>query len=131
MLRAARQRSTKLVQEFEVPESWGALIEIDEDGEFFGRYRGRDTDKRWEPARQVFLFVDEHVAPCWMRWYSRLDQEMSQVTIGSYVAIYRSEDESFTTKGGEERTVYTFAVVSEPCSDPLPDEDQGADEVGF
>jgi hypothetical protein len=133
MIRRAKERAQELAEEFEIPDSWGELLEIDELGEFFGRFRGRDVDRRWDPAREVFLFVDEQRAPCWMRWYYRLDQELAEVAVGDLVAIYRGADESFTTKGGEERTAYTFAVVSEPSPDPLPEEGDAApdDELGF
>jgi hypothetical protein len=139
MLLAAKQRVAELGEGFEIPPHWGELLELDEDGgEFFGRYLGKDVDKSKDPAREVFLFLDEDGERCWSRYYFRLGQEMAEVGIGDLVAIYRGADEAFTTKSGEERTAYTFAVVSRPCADPLPDDEptepvsqSPEDEFGF
>lgn len=136
MLQAAKQRAGELDEGFEMPAHWGELLELEEDGgEFFGRYLGKDVDKSKDPAREVFLFVDEDSVRRWSRYYFRLGQEMADVGIGDLVAIYRGEDVPFTTKSGEERTTYTFAVVSEPCPDPLPEDEPVAqspgDEFGF
>ena len=138
MLEAAKQRASELDEEFETPAHWGRLLELDEDGgEFFGRYLGKDTDKSKDPAREVFLFLGEDGERCWSRYYYGLGQEMADVGIGDEVAIYRGEDVAFT-KGGEERTKYTFAVASQPCADPLPDDEPAEpagqtvdDELGF
>jgi hypothetical protein len=136
MLQAAKQRAGELDEGFEIPAHWGELLELDEDGgEFFGRYLGKDVDKSKDPPREVFLFLDENGERCWSRYYFRLGQEMADVGIGDLVAIYRGADVPFTTKSGEERTTYRFAVVSQPCADPLPGDDPAEqspeDEFGF
>jgi hypothetical protein len=117
LIERARERSEGSV----APEDWGELLELDEDGgSFVGRYVGEAIDERWEPARTVYLFIDEQDAPCYMPARFRLEQEMARVSSGETVAIYRGPDAE--TRTGN--TVHTYGVESEPASTPAqPTED--------
>jgi hypothetical protein len=103
-----------------VPEEWGEVLELEENGgTFIGRYVSTALDERWDPPRTVYLFLDEEGAPCYMPRRYRLETEMSRVERGASVAIYRGPD--VETKSGN--TVYTYGVESEPSAEPLPAED--------
>jgi hypothetical protein len=118
LIARARERSEGSV----APEDWGELLELDEDGgSFVGRYVGEAVDDRWEPARTVYLFIDERDAPCYMPARFRLEQEMARVTPGETVAIYRGPDAE--TKTGN--TVHTYGVESEPTSETAAAEGDG------
>jgi hypothetical protein len=112
---AARERA----QGSAVPEHWGKLLEIPEDGDFVGRYVAETSDERWDPPRPVFLLVDADGGRCWIPGRYRLVQEMQRVQPdrGADVAIFRDFD--IETKNG---TMHVYGVEAEPNDAPLPGE---------
>jgi hypothetical protein len=105
-----------------VPETWGTLLELEEDGgSFVGRYLGDAVDERWDPPRRVFLFTDEEGEACYMPSRYRLEQEIGRVEPGATVAIYRGED--YTTKDGRSGHSYGVETASGEAGSSADDSD--------
>ena len=71
LIHQARQRA----ESGGVDESWGTLVDLEENEEFDGRFRGRTTDP--ENGRPIWLFWDEDDEPGWSRNYASLEREMA------------------------------------------------------
>ena len=112
-------RARERAQGSAVPEAWGKLVEIPEDGDFVGRYVADASDERWDPPRPVFLFVDADGGRCWIPGRYRLVQEMQRVKLGrgADIAIFRDFD--IETKNG---AMHVYGVEAEPNDAPLPGE---------
>ena len=114
-----------------VPAHFGAELVLAEGETFRGRFRGQDVDRAFDPPRVVYLLVDEDGTPRFMRSRTKLDQQMlsSEAAKGDLIAIVRGQDTE--TKQGN--TLHMYGVGIEPCSDPLPGEDEAAtdDDIPF
>lgn len=101
-----------------VPEYWGYMVEIPEEGVFVGRYVADTSDERWDPARPVFLLVDTDGGRCWIPGRYRLVQEIERVKPGrgDDIAIFRDFD--VQSKAGN--AVHVYGVEAEPNDAPLP-----------
>jgi hypothetical protein len=111
-----------------VPEDWGKLLEIPEDGDFVGRYLADTSDERWDPPRPVFLLVDSEGERCWIPGRYRLVQEMQRVKPGrgADIAVFRDFD--IETKNG---TMHVYGVEAEPNDAPLSGDPAGKpDQLG-
>jgi hypothetical protein len=114
-------------QPVEIPDSFGERLDHEEESIVLdrGRYRGKGTYKAEKDGREehriAHLFWGANDDPVWLSSYSRLDQEMEREcpVIGARISIYRGAN--YKTKYGTDG--YTFGVASEPCSDPLPDDE--------
>jgi hypothetical protein len=115
-------RAKERAQGSAVPEDWGKLLEIPEDGVFVGRYVADASDERWDPPRPVFLLVDADGGRCWIPGRFRLVQEMQRVKPGrgADIAIFRDFD--IDTKNG---TMHVYGVEAELNDAPLPGEPAG------
>jgi hypothetical protein len=112
-------RARERAQGSAVPDDWGKLLEIPEEGDFVGRYVADASDERWDPPRPVFLLVDSDGERCWIPGRYRLVQEMERAKPGrgADVAIFRDAD--IETKNG---TMHVYGVEAEPNDTPLPGE---------
>jgi hypothetical protein len=70
----------------------------------------------------VYLVWDVDGRPGFVYQHSQLVQEVEaeRPQVGDEVVIVRGEDRHFTTKGGEERTVFPYVLKRRECADPLP-----------
>ena len=112
-------RARERAQGSAVPEDWGNLLEIPEEGDFVGRFVTDTTDERWDLPRPVFLLVDSDGGRCWIPGRYRLLQEIERVKPGrgADIAIFRDFD--IETKNG---AMHVYGVAAEPNDAPLPGE---------
>jgi hypothetical protein len=115
-----------------VPESWGEVVELEEDvGIFIGRFRGQDTDNRGNP---VFLFWDEDHSLRFLWPAYRLTQEMekAQPNLGDTVCIARGANYKTRFDEAGDATGKAYGVSVEPNDEPLPGrDDDEADPDGL
>jgi hypothetical protein len=116
-------RARERAQGSAVPDDWGKLLEIPEEGDFVGRYVADASDERWDPARPVFLLVDADGGRCWIPGRYRLVQEMERArpSRGADIAIFRDYD--VQSKAGN--AIHVYGVEAEPNDAPLPGESSG------
>jgi hypothetical protein len=102
----------------------GERYELGAGEAFRGRWRGEGVMQTADGERRVFHVWDAAGGRRFLYAHARLAAEVDegQPAIGDRVLVLRGEDESFTTKAGEERTVFPYALAVRPCDDPLPSE---------
>jgi hypothetical protein len=108
---------------FVVPDNWGEVVELEEGGGVFvGRFRGTDTDSRGDT---VVLAWDEDGAERFFWPAYRLTQgiERAAPTIGDTICVYRGDNYQTRYDDPGETSGLAYGVETEPCSDPLPDDD--------
>jgi hypothetical protein len=103
---------------------FGEWYELGAGEAFRGRWRGEGLMQTTDGERRVFHVWDVNGDRRFLYAHARLAAEVNeqQPAIGDRVLVLRGEDERYTTKAGEERAVFPYAVAVRPCDDPLPSE---------
>jgi hypothetical protein len=109
-------------------ESWGELVDLDEDESFVGRYRGLTADPQND--RPIHLFWGENGELRWSRSYAALDRELEEARpqIGDRIVVYRGRNYKTAFDGDEGPKGRSFGVVCEPTDEPPPAEGAPADD---
>jgi hypothetical protein len=116
LITRARQRA----ESGGVDESWGTLLDLEEDETFDGRYRGATTDP--DNGRAIWPLWDQDDELRWSRNYASLEREMEKAapSIGDRIVIYRGDNYKTAYDGDKGPKGRSFGVVCEPSDRPLP-----------
>jgi hypothetical protein len=115
-----RRRAQEAAQGTTVPEEWGTAVSLEEDDEFVGRYRGRDTDQR---GNAIYLFWDEDGEPRFFWHAYRLEQgmESEKPAVGDTVLVFRGENYKTRFDEPGEASGIAYGVAVERNEAPLPE----------
>jgi hypothetical protein len=104
-----------------LPDEWGKLIELLEDGDaFVGRYRGTDSADGFKSSAYLFWDEDDELRFLWSCY--RLDQEFERepASLGDTVAIFRGQNYWTRFDDAGEATGLSYGIAVEKNAAPLP-----------
>lgn len=110
----------------------GDRVELDEGGNFSGRYRGATMLSTANGERTAYLFWDASGAERFEWESAGLAEEMDEAgpQVGDKIAIVRGPDYNFEVNG-EPRSKKKYAVAVRASEEPLPAGKAAGDDIPF